>query len=277
MKYEIVRLQQRPGLISQASRWFEHTFGIPEEVYRASMEQCLQGGAVPQWYMAMDQGEILGGLGVIENDFHDRPDLTPNVCAVYVDEPYRKQGIAGALLRLVCADMAKLGVETLYLVTSHTSFYERYGWEFFCMVNTESGPSRMYRHSVSQENSAQKISLCGDNCLQCPRYQSKTLEEWKTAAELWHRVGWRDTVLPPEEMRCEGCSLDKPCGYGLTDCVKSRGISQCGQCGAFPCEKVQAMLEKSQAGQEMCREVCTAEEYAQLERAFFHKEENLRK
>ena len=39
-----------------------------------------------------------GGAGVIENDFHDRKDLTPNVCAVYVEEHCRCQGIAGKLL-----------------------------------------------------------------------------------------------------------------------------------------------------------------------------------
>ena len=42
--------------------------------------------------------------------------------------------------------MAGLGVGTLYLLTDHTSFYERYGWEFFCMVrgDGEEQPSRMY-------------------------------------------------------------------------------------------------------------------------------------
>ena len=29
-----------------------------------------QKSAVPQWYLAMEDGQILGGLGVIENDFH---------------------------------------------------------------------------------------------------------------------------------------------------------------------------------------------------------------
>jgi N-acetylglutamate synthase-like GNAT family acetyltransferase len=95
----------------------------------------------------MEGERMVGGLGVIENDFHDRPDLAPNVCAVYVDGPWRGQGIAGKLLRHVCADMAELGVETLYLVTSHTTFYERYGWEFFCMANGGEGPVRVYRHS----------------------------------------------------------------------------------------------------------------------------------
>ena len=30
-------------------------------------------------------------MGVIENDFHDRKDLTPNVCAVYTEEDCRCQ------------------------------------------------------------------------------------------------------------------------------------------------------------------------------------------
>ena len=33
--------------------------------------------------------KVIGGLGVIENDFHDRKDLTPNICAVYTEEEYR--------------------------------------------------------------------------------------------------------------------------------------------------------------------------------------------
>lgn len=31
--------------------------------------------------------------GSIANDFHDRKDLTPNICAVYTEEAYRGRGI----------------------------------------------------------------------------------------------------------------------------------------------------------------------------------------
>lgn len=39
-----------------------------------------------------------------------------------------------------------MGVATLYLLTDHTSFYERYGWQFLCMVQGDGDqePSRMY-------------------------------------------------------------------------------------------------------------------------------------
>ena len=83
---------------------------------------------------------------MIANDFHNRKDLTPNVCAVYVEKDRRCRGIAGVLLNFVCDDMKKRGVDILYLLTDHTSFYERYGWRFLCMVqgDGETELSRMY-------------------------------------------------------------------------------------------------------------------------------------
>ena len=98
----------------------------------------------------MDEKDFIGGLGVIENDFHDRKDLTPNVCAVYVEDAYRRQGIAGEMLEFVCMDMKRRGIDTLYLVTDHTSLYERYGWEFLCMVQGDDEPemTRMYIHKA---------------------------------------------------------------------------------------------------------------------------------
>ena len=42
---------------------------------------------------------------MIENDFHDRKDLTRNVCAVYTEEAFRCRGIAGRLLNMAVEDM----------------------------------------------------------------------------------------------------------------------------------------------------------------------------
>ncbi|MGN1339213.1 MAG: GNAT family N-acetyltransferase [Oscillospiraceae bacterium] len=149
MNYEIIRLCDKPELKEQAAQWFHEKWWIPVEAYMQSMDECLSGkSAVPQWYVAMEGNRIIGGMGVIENDFHDRKDLAPNVCGVYTEEDMRGNGIAGALLNFVCADMKARGIDTLYLLTDHTSFYERYGWEFLCMVQGDGEPemSRMYIH-----------------------------------------------------------------------------------------------------------------------------------
>ncbi|MDE7385400.1 MAG: GNAT family N-acetyltransferase, partial [Anaeroplasmataceae bacterium] len=147
MNYTIKKIRECPSLQCDAAKWFSEKWGIPIEAYIDSMKSISSNSPVPQWYIICDKEKIIGGLGVIENDFHPRKDLTPNVCAVYVEEAYRNQGVAGELLSFVCEDMKSLGVETLYLLTNHTSFYERYGWKFFCMVQGDGEDilSRMYR------------------------------------------------------------------------------------------------------------------------------------
>lgn len=149
MNYKIKKLREYKNLINISSHWFHLKWGIPAEAYFESMEKCIENkSSIPQWYITTDNGKIIGGLGVIENDFHDRKDLSPNICAVYVEENYRCQGIAGKMLDFVCKDMKERGINTLYLLTDHTSFYERYGWDFFSMVqgDGEKHMSRMYRH-----------------------------------------------------------------------------------------------------------------------------------
>lgn len=100
------------------------------------------------WYLCLDGGNIIGGLGIIQNDFHDRKDLAPNVCAVYTEEAYRGQGIAERLLNLAVEDMRAKGISPLYLVTDHIGFYERYGWEFLCMAHEDDSgnETRVYIH-----------------------------------------------------------------------------------------------------------------------------------
>lgn len=149
IKNTIVTLADRPEMKEAAAQWFHEKWGISLEIYLEGMEMSLNGtSAVPRWYLALEGQRIIGGLGVIENDFHDRKDLAPNVCAVYTEEDKRCQGVAGALLDYVCKDMKRQGINNLYLVTDHTSFYERYGWEFLCMVQGDGEPdmARMYVH-----------------------------------------------------------------------------------------------------------------------------------
>lgn len=107
----------------RAAAWFHEKWQVPEAAYLESIEDCIKGGAaVPQWYLA------------------------PNLCALYVEPDCRCRGLAGRLLKEACKDMGEMGIPTLYLVTDHTSFYERYGWEFVTMVQEEEGGEiRLYR------------------------------------------------------------------------------------------------------------------------------------
>ena len=147
--YNIISLHANPEWRIPAARWFQEKWEIPLEEYLTSINESIKGTvAVPQWYIVIEGQQIIAGAGVIENDFHDRKDLTPNICALYVEPERRCHGIAGHLLEHICKDMAVKGISTLYLITEHTSFYERYGWEYLCMVKGDDGEQmRMYKKS----------------------------------------------------------------------------------------------------------------------------------
>ena len=146
---EIIRLSEKREYIETAAEWFADKWSVPEEEYRKSMAASTEPGKpVPSWYIVTcEAGNIIAGAGVIENDFHDRKDLTPNLCALFVEEEYRCRGIAGELLNKICVDMASGGITRLYLITDHDGFYERYGWYFLTMVREDDGGFiRMYAH-----------------------------------------------------------------------------------------------------------------------------------
>jgi GNAT superfamily N-acetyltransferase len=147
-EFVYITLREKPQLKETAAEWFHQKWGVPTEAYLECMEAYLSGETEYGWYLCMDDDNIIGGMGVIENDFHDRKDLSPNVCAVYTEDKYRCKGIAGRLLDMVVKDMKSKGITPLYLVTDHTGFYERYGWEFLCMVQGDGEPdmTRMYIH-----------------------------------------------------------------------------------------------------------------------------------
>lgn len=149
---DILNLNQHPELTWNYAQWQHEKWGVPLEAYLDSLQEARESTTgVPAWYAILDEaGHIIAGLGVIENDFHKRKDLAPNVCAVYVDEHWRKQGLARLLLNHVTRELAKKGICDAYLLTDHQDFYEHCGWEFFTMAEEDNGgQARVYhKHTV---------------------------------------------------------------------------------------------------------------------------------
>ena len=76
---------------------------------------------------------MIGGLGVIANNFHRRTDLTPNICAVYVEPRAR------ALIDRVCAELSAAGWERVCLITGRDCFYGHSGRKFYGMAEENDG------------------------------------------------------------------------------------------------------------------------------------------
>ncbi len=154
--WRIIALRNDASFAIIAADWFSSKWSIPKSVYEESIAVCTSNpnGRVPQWYLAVNErNEIIAGMGLIDNDFHDRPDLEPNICAVFVEKPYRGRGIAKTMLDYVRADASRLDYEKVYLCTGHTSFYERCGWHYKCQA-TDTGnnkPTRIYEADTKIE------------------------------------------------------------------------------------------------------------------------------
>ena len=144
--YTCITLRDQPQLMQKSAEWFNAKWGVPTSAYLECMQAYLSGKTELGWYLCLCDDQIVGGLGVIENDFHNRKDLAPNVCAVYTKKAHRGNGIAGNLLNTAVEDLRQKGITPVYLVTDHIGFYERYGWEFYCMVDSDDGTSRLYVH-----------------------------------------------------------------------------------------------------------------------------------
>lgn len=136
---QILRLSDYPQYKEMAAQWFSEKWQIPVEAYLESIQISIdQKHAIPQWYIVLNKDKyLIAGAGVIDNDFHERKDLTPNLCALFVEENYRNQNIAKQILDFVREDLSNQGIQTLYLITDHTEFYEKCGWRFLTLVKDE--------------------------------------------------------------------------------------------------------------------------------------------
>lgn len=93
MTYETLR--QKPEIKEEAAEWFHDKWGVPKDAYLQCMETYINKETEYGWYLCLEGHRIIGGLGVIENDFHDRKDLTPNLCALYVEKNSAVRGSRG--------------------------------------------------------------------------------------------------------------------------------------------------------------------------------------
>ena len=146
MNYKFVTLKERNDLVLDASKFFSSKWGIDVEAYYQSINDYINHKTEYGWYLCLDNNKIVGGIGVIDNDFHERKDLFPNLCALYVEEEYRNNGIGGNLLKMAVEDLKSKGINKVYLITEHINYYERYGFKFLTMVKTTDDDSylRMY-------------------------------------------------------------------------------------------------------------------------------------
>ena len=92
-----------------------------------------------------ESDELISYCTFAEKDDIQPTDLTPWVGFVYTFPEHRGHRYAGLLFDEVERLAKEQQVTEVYLSTNHIGLYEKYGWEFFGMMEDMDGePSRVY-------------------------------------------------------------------------------------------------------------------------------------
>ncbi|MGB5498514.1 MAG: GNAT family N-acetyltransferase [Maribacter sp.] len=129
---KIISIRESPEYKNIAIEFFQRNW---KSVWPIIYEDCINHsiGAknpLPQWYLLEQGVDIIGGAGLITNDFISRGDLYPWVCAVFIEEKHRGNAYGSFLIEKAKIDAKTAGFEYLYLCTEHIGYYEKYGFEY---------------------------------------------------------------------------------------------------------------------------------------------------
>jgi len=129
----VVNLREEPEYLEQAIAYIQSKWGNRrnKKVYADCITKSIDAKSpLPVWYVLMDSDKIIGCAGLITNDFISRMDLCPWLCALYIEKKYRGQNLASLLMSQMKEDVAKMGLDKLYLCTDHVGYYEKYDFAY---------------------------------------------------------------------------------------------------------------------------------------------------
>ena len=130
METIVIGVRDKKEYLEKAIDFFSAKWGIERNIY----DDCIScsittESPLPRWYLLLKSNQIIGGYGLITNDFISRQDLYPWLCALFIEENERGNNLGAKLLDHGRAEAAKSGYKNIYLCTDLNIYYEKYGWE----------------------------------------------------------------------------------------------------------------------------------------------------
>jgi GNAT superfamily N-acetyltransferase len=135
LPFTISDLRQRPEFLDTVAdriwrTWWRDSGHPLDTISGRLRDENLSADPIPFALVAHDGMKFLGTSSVIKADLEERPQLTPWVAAVWVEENTRRHGVGGALIDRATQDCFALGFQRAYLCARPrlTAFYEGLGW-----------------------------------------------------------------------------------------------------------------------------------------------------
>ena len=129
---KVISIRKNPEYTDRAIHYFQNRWpSVWPIIYEDCLRNCLTAKLpLPQWYLLELDDKIIGGAGLITNDFISRGDLYPWLCALFIDEAHRGNNYAQLLVKKAKDDTKSFGFDSMYLSTSHIGYYEKYGFKY---------------------------------------------------------------------------------------------------------------------------------------------------
>ena len=148
----IINLRQHPEWCERAVDYFSSRWNIDRQLYFDSINDSLKTQKpIPRWFLMLREDEIIGGFGLIENDFMVRTDMSPWLCALYIEPHERGQNFGARLLDHGTYEAEILGFSKVYLNTDHLGYFEKYNWQYIGDFAHQSGvDTRVYEFEIEE-------------------------------------------------------------------------------------------------------------------------------
>ena len=111
-KYTYINLRQRPQLKELAAAWFHSKWNVPQEAYLERINAYLNLETEYSWYLCLHGKKIAGGVGVIENDFHNRT-RAECLCVIYRTGIFRQAPAPNPDRKLIRGTICGVRVENI--------------------------------------------------------------------------------------------------------------------------------------------------------------------
>lgn len=112
-------------------QWAHLNPGATAEQRLVRYQQSLTSNALPEIFVAHQQGQLLGSATLAKEDMDTRKYLTPWLASLFVAPENRNNGIASQLIEFVVDYAKQQAFKNLYLFTEdQTDFYQHRGWYF---------------------------------------------------------------------------------------------------------------------------------------------------
>ena len=128
----IEHLADHKEYIDTVVNWIWSEFGNENnyDFFESIIKNSLIKNKLPLTFIALEDNELVGTIGLWRSDLMSRQDLFPWLSALFVKENFRGKRIGQKLQNFLVEYCKKAGFTELFLYTDICGYYEKTGWEY---------------------------------------------------------------------------------------------------------------------------------------------------